>query len=167
MSFAQNAETEEADDQYSGSRFGFLQYSALQTEERTDLRNWILLDNESTVHAFCNSKLVSNIHPVVDEPSMTLVSNGGTLTTNLKCDIQNLYQPVWYHKDFITNILSLHLLKQKYHISYDSKEDGGVFIGHRPGKSDLQFKPHSSGLHYYQHRSSNKQMALVETVQKT
>ena len=38
---------------------------------------------------------------------MTLVGNGGTMTTNQMATIRNLdnKDPVWYHPEYITNIL--------------------------------------------------------------
>ena len=58
---------------------------------------------------------------------MTLVGNGGTLTTNEMATIRNLDTkgPVWYRPEFITNILSLASLakiKEQYIINYDSEK---------------------------------------------
>ena len=44
-----------------------------------NLKNCVLLDSESTVHAFCNSNLLEDIW--AQEEVMTLVGNGGTMTT--------------------------------------------------------------------------------------
>ena len=56
--------------------FGFVIPSSFM-----DLRNMILLNNQSTVDLFCNPKLVSQVWESDD--SMTVHGNGGTLTTNI------------------------------------------------------------------------------------
>ena len=52
---------------------------SVRRAEDLDLRKCILLDSESTVHAFCNEKLVEEIWDVKN--TMTLVSNGGSIDT--------------------------------------------------------------------------------------
>lgn len=79
-----------------------------------NLRNCILLDNESTVHAFCNKNLLEKVWATTEV--MTLVGNGGKMTTNQKGKIRNLKtnDPVWFHSEYIANILSLALIKKQY-----------------------------------------------------
>jgi hypothetical protein len=50
-----------------------------------DLREVVLLDNQSTVDVFCNKKLVKNIH-LAPEP-LTLKSNGGELLISHIADV--------------------------------------------------------------------------------
>lgn len=61
------------------------------------------------------------------------MTNGVTIKTNYVCHIKGFCQTVWFHPEYITNVLSLSLLKNKYRITYDSKK-GGSFVVHRPGK---------------------------------
>ena len=126
-----------------------------------NLRNCVLLDSESTVHAFCNSNLLEDIW--AQEEVMTLVGNGGTMTTNQMATIRNLdtKDPVWYHPEYITNILSLAKVKEQYRITYDS-DKGGVFEVHIPGKSSLYFPCYNNGLHILE--CSNEGFSFVETI---
>ena len=81
------------DDQLKGSRFGFFQYCVVQGDTVQEMRGWVLLDNESTVHAFCNASLTKGVFSDDDDP-MTLFTNSGTLTTTRQCKIENLDQTV-------------------------------------------------------------------------
>jgi len=84
------------------SDFGFCNANFVSAQ--LNLRDLILLDNQSTVDIFCNKRLLRDIHVTNDD--MTVHGNGGALTTNKKGTLKN-YGEVWYHKDAITNILSL------------------------------------------------------------
>ena len=81
--------TQDGDDDKSesdNSQFGLFQcrrINATQTSDDVKLRNFILLDNESTVHAFCNKKLAMKVYP--KKQSMSLITNGGTMHTNIMC----------------------------------------------------------------------------------
>ena len=92
------------------SNFTFAQNC--RSAEGINLRNCVLLDSESTVHAFCNRNLVEKVWK--SEDSMTLGSNGGEIDTQMRCVIKKLdpEQPVWFHPEYITNVLSLALLKK-------------------------------------------------------
>ena len=92
-----------------------------------DMRDWILLDNQSTIDLFCNKKLLTGIHKT-DEPT-EVVTNGRIITVNLKGHLDG-YGEVWYYKDAITNILGMANVMEKYPISFDS-EKGNVFIVQR------------------------------------
>ena len=120
----------------SESNFTFVQNC--RSAEGINLRNCVLLDSESTVHAFCNRNLVERVWAASD--SMTLVSNGGEITTSMMCQIKNLapQQPVWFHPEYITNVLSLALLKKQFKITYDSTK-GGSFEVHRPDGKNMFF----------------------------
>lgn len=124
------------------------------------LRECVLLDSESTVHAFCNRRFVSEITQTNDD--MSLMTSGGTITTNKTCTVTNIPQTVWHHPKYITNILSLGLLKSLYRITYDS-DKGGVFIVHRPGDTPLVFGHTKAGLHLM-HIPPKSKLSLIQTV---
>jgi hypothetical protein len=52
-----------------------------------NLRDMILLNNQSTVDLFCNRKLVSHVWET--DESMTVHGNGGTLSTKIRAHVTN------------------------------------------------------------------------------
>ena len=93
----------------------------------------------------CNLAFVTNICEAGH--TMTLKSNGGTLTINKNADFEGFNKEVWFSTEAMTNILSFALMRAEYNISYD----GEAFIVHRSDNiyNDMVFIPHSSGLHVY------------------
>ena len=128
------------------------------TSSPLNLRDMILLDNQSTVDLFCNPKLVSHISKT--KQSMTVHGNGGTLTSNTKAHVEN-YGSVWYHPQAITNILSLKNVSKKFRVTYDS-QGKGAFIVHKPNGINVHFVSHKDGLHY--HNTHDRQLTMVTTV---
>jgi len=57
----------------NGSDFGFCNVST-----KLNLRDLILLDNQSIVDIFCNKRLLKNIY--ISDEDMTVYGNGGALT---------------------------------------------------------------------------------------
>ena len=56
-----------------------------QLYQAHEMRNWILLNNESTVTIFCNPDMATNIQEVDEQ--LDLVTNAGVLKTNTKAMI--------------------------------------------------------------------------------
>ena len=83
-----------------------------------NLREIILLDNQSTMSLFCNERMVSDIKtaPI----PLTLKSNGGTMQVNKVASIGDGKPKVWFLSQAITNILSLKEVTASYHVTYDS-----------------------------------------------
>jgi hypothetical protein len=91
-----------------------------------DLREIILLDNQSTMLLFCNSKLITNKRK--SDKLLKLQSNNGNMVINHIANIGK-GQSVWFLKKAITNILSLKHVKQTYPVPYECEDD--TFTIHR------------------------------------
>jgi hypothetical protein len=116
----------------------------VQFYQSIDMKNIILLDNQSTVNLFCSKNLVEKIRKVDEQ--LELASNGGQLRTNLKATVPD-YREVWFHPKAITNIFSFVEMEDKHDITYNSKSEQ-AFIVHLPDKK-VKFKRSSNGLYYY------------------
>ncbi len=70
-----------------------------------DLRNVLLLDNQSTFDLCCNKMFASKIFKA--ENALSMMRNGGGLKITEKCKILGYKYFVWYSKKAITNIICL------------------------------------------------------------
>jgi hypothetical protein len=111
-----------------------------------DLKNVLLLDNQSTFDLCCNKRFMLKVFAASNALEMT--SNGGDLWITEKCKIPGYKYKVWYSKKAITNIFCLKNLIKCYRATYNSKMDT-TFIVHRSayGLPDLLFEMHPCGLH--------------------
>jgi len=101
------------------SKFGFCSPTT-----KLNLRDLILLDNQSTVDIFCNKRLLKGLN--VSDDSITVYGNGGAFTANQKGTLRN-YGKVWYHADAITNILSLKRVRSKFKLTYKKYKKTRIF----------------------------------------
>jgi hypothetical protein len=101
-------------------------------------RNWILLDNQSTVDVFCNGGMLENFRMINKTMNVT--------KTNWVGDLPG-YGQVWYHRKGIANILSLSKVEEKYRITYDSAAEK-QFVVHKGGGEKRYFKQAKNGLFY-------------------
>jgi hypothetical protein len=161
VTFTQNedcSEDSESDSDGSGSDYSFCNKRLNASKSHPNLKRMILLDNQSTVDLFCNPSLVSNIRKT--DKSMTVLGNGGTLTTNMRATVKN-YGDVWFDQRAITNILSLKKVREKYAVTYDGTK-GSVFSIHKEDGNTVEFAMRPDGLHY--HDTNNSQLVLILTV---
>jgi hypothetical protein len=80
-----------------------------------DLRNVLLLDNQSTFDLCCNKRFTSKIFGTSNPLIMT--SNGGGLKITEKCRIPGYKYEVWFSKKAITNIICLKNLIKCYRVT--------------------------------------------------
>ena len=66
-----------------------------------DMRDLILLDNQSTTTVFCNKQMVSNIQDTTQQ--LRLHTNGGVLKTSQKATVLG-WGTVWFSLSSMTNI---------------------------------------------------------------
>jgi hypothetical protein len=89
------------------------------------LRNWITLDNGSTLSLFSNHDLVEDIR--TSSKTLVLVTNTGVTQSNKEVTVPG-FGKVYFDKDAIANIFGLSDLKKKYRIAYDSEKEDGFLI---------------------------------------
>ena len=137
------------------------QHLGILTNVDLDLRNVLLLDNQSTFDLCCNKKFTSQVTKSTN--ALTMTSNGGGLKITEKCKIPGYKYSVWYSKKAITNIICLKNLIKCYRVTYDSEVDT-TFVVHRSasGLPDLLFEMHPCGLHVWKKMG---QFGFVQTVQ--
>ena len=102
----------------------------------SQLRDVILLDNQSSVDLFCNPLFVSGIRRSQD--TLTLHTNAGSKLTSHVADLLR-YGMVWYNPDAITGLPGLLNLSGSIigHIAFHHFDkhgkDGLLLTGHESG----------------------------------
>ena len=81
----------------------------------------------------------------------------------MKAHVKN-YGDVWFDTKAITNILSLKNVRNKFHVTYDSRNGEGACIVHKPSGVNVHFVMHPDGLHC--HDTKNRQPTMVSTVKE-
>jgi len=119
-----------------------------------DLRNVLLLVNQSSFDLCCNKIFASK--KIKAENALSMTSNGGGLKITEKCKIPGYKDLVWYRKK---------ALSKCYRVTYDSELDT-TFVVHRTafGLPDLLFKMHPCGLHVCYPKKMGK-VGFVQTVE--
>ena len=113
---------------------------------------WVLLNNQSTVHIFCNEMFLVNVRK--SRNALELHTNAGSTIINEIGELPGV-GTVWFHRHGIANILSFHMVQMinGYEIDYTSRpnKDG---VRDRSFKIKTQenvvrrFVPDGRGLYY-------------------
>ena len=112
-------------------------------------KNWILLDNQSTVDLISNPDLLEpgSIHET-DGPALRVHSTGGISVTRMVGLLKG-YGWVWFYRAGCANILSKHRVRKRYKVTCDDATS--VYTVHAP-HGPMRFVPSDRGLHYYDAR---------------
>jgi hypothetical protein len=114
-----------------------------QESKGTVNKNYLLLDNQSTVHQIANPSLLKNNR--MSSKLINIHCNAGVSKTELKGKLGQL--TVRHNPNGMANVLSLKAVAEKHRITYDSWDWNGVFKEHTPNRV-VDFKPSEHGLHY-------------------
>ena len=82
-------------------------------------KDWILIDNQSTIDMFFNALLLMSIRPV--PTIMTVHTHADSSKCKEIVDLEGYNNIIWYDKNAIANILSLSRIKCAHHINFDRR----------------------------------------------
>ena len=82
-----------------------------------NLRNIILLHRQSTMELYCNPKLSGKIYKSIKQ--MLLLRNGVKMLITHKAYIVSHKPHVWFDQKYITNLISLKNIINKYRFTYE------------------------------------------------
>ena len=106
-------------------------------------KNYLLLDNQSTVNQIANPSMLKNIRK--SSKPIKIHCNAGMSKTDLKGELGRM--TVYHNPNGIANVLSLKSVAEKHRVTYDSWDWNGVFKVHTKD-GVVEFKPSERGLHY-------------------
>ncbi len=85
-------------------------------------KNFLLLDNQSTVNQIANPSLLKNIRK--SNKPITVHCNAGVTKTDLEGELEGM--TVHHNPNSIANVLSLKSVAEMHRVTYDSWDCGGV-----------------------------------------
>jgi len=109
-----------------------------------DLKDYIILDNGSTLSLFSNPELVSNIKK--SDRQMLMATNAGTSINDTVAHVPGFGQ-VWFDPKAIANIFGFKDMKKKYRIKYDSEQEDAFLVYTQDGI--IKFESTPEGLYRY------------------
>jgi hypothetical protein len=86
------------------------------------MKDWILLDSDSTDTVFCNPEYVTDIRIEEDSDGMSMLTNGGSINSFKKCTVPNLGEH-WFNENPITNIISMADMIKQSRVTMDSDNE--------------------------------------------
>jgi hypothetical protein len=104
----------------------------------------VIVDSGSTFNGFNDAQLLADI---ADCPALTTHSNGGNMDYPKHGRIQAFPAlTAYYNQNCLVNIISLDLLQEKYHVTFDSAADN-VFLVELKDDVFVRFEGFGSGLY--------------------
>jgi hypothetical protein len=94
----------------------------------SSMRDWILLDSQSSISLFCSPALVKNITD--GKKKMVISTNAGDLTSTQQAEVPGFGQ-VWYNENAMTNIYSLCDMVDRFRVTFDSEKEDAIVV-HTP-----------------------------------
>ena len=125
-------------------------------------KNWLLLDNQSTVNVISNGDLLKNIRQI--DQYMHIYCNTGKASTNWVGDLDKV-GTVWFHKNGIANILSLSLVKKLHQVTFESASDNVFKMYGISGDTYRGFGELPRGL-YYSCMKESEMVLTINTVEE-
>ena len=107
------------------------------SDEKLQLRNLILLDNQSTMDLICNKKFTSNIKKFREKLRVHI--NSGTLVVNQQSEMPRYKINIWFSKKAITNIVLLKNVIKQYRVTYDSNDEQFIVYRQDSGLPKMMF----------------------------
>jgi len=114
-------------------------------EMGTRLKNWITLDNRSTLSLFLNPDLVEDIQ--TSSKTLVLATNAGVTQHNEEATIPG-FGKVYFDRDAIANIFRLSDLKKKFQITCNSDKEDAFLVHKKDGI--VKFECSLEGLYQYE-----------------
>ena len=108
----------------------------------SSMRDWVLLDSDSTDTIFCNPDYVTDIVNVKE--TLNLGTNRGVLASNQKCYIAGLGQR-WYNENAIANVISLKDMADHHRVTHGSAEERAFLV--YKGDKVVKFYELKNGLY--------------------
>ena len=133
-----------------------------QFAQAYDIRDWILLDTESSTTIFCYDKYVKDIRP--STTLLDMKTNGGPLYANERCIVKGFDMPAWFNDKSLTNIISFAEATDRFRIIYDNK-DKDIFKVHVKDHV-INFKRATNNLYYYRPEKEDELNCFLNTLEE-
>jgi hypothetical protein len=103
-------------------------YKPSQTKSSSELlaevKQWILLDCQSTINSFCSPKYVSDIK--LSKTPILLSTNPGDCSLNQEAHVPK-WGKVWFDEQMMTNISNLASMEEKCRVTFDSAVESRMY----------------------------------------
>ena len=120
----------QAEEQIPNGVMTWMGHQICAAQTRENMKEWILLDSQSSIDLFCNPRMVTDIYYA--DTLLQLETNGGTLIVEKKVTVPK-YGSVWFSEKAMTNVFSLANMTKKHRVKFDSEIEN-AFIVHTPEK---------------------------------